>query len=538
MNPYNKLASRLRRRFDVMLAGIQDRWRLLRLTRQVARQSAPNGRPVAFFNASARLYGLSLNAAFSLLTSWGLRAAGVPVVHFVCQAGMSRCVLGTQKDDHTAPPPCRACVAQSRRIYAHADTYQFSYVEDRELASTLHDLSLEELTGVVHQDLPLGRIVLPSLRWALRRHHLQDDLPTRFLMRQYILSAFRVAQEFTAFLDQANPVALVVFNGIMYPEAIAARLARQRGVKVVTHEVSFQPFAGFFTAGEATAYPIDIPQDFALSAEQNAQLDAYLERRFQGQFTMAGIRFWPQMRGLEPAFLERAERFRQIVPVFTNVIFDTSQIHANTVFPHMFAWLDLIVDLIKRHPETLFVIRAHPDEMRAGKQSRESVHQWVHENQVLALPNVEYIASREYLSSYALIQRAKLVMVYNSSIGLEAAVMGAPVLCGGQARYTQYPTVFFPSTPQAYREQAEQFLSAETIDVPAEFQLQARRFLYYQLFRTSLPFSDYLQNHPMPGYVSLKSFSLEDLKLDNSVAVSVIHRGLIEDQPFLLQEEP
>ena len=48
---------------------------------------------------------------------------------------------------------------------------------------------------------------------------------------------------------------------------------------------------------------------------------------------MAGIRFWPEMRGLDEAFLQKAAKFHQIVPVFTNVIYDTSQVHANTCFP-------------------------------------------------------------------------------------------------------------------------------------------------------------------------------------------------------------
>jgi len=35
----------------------------------------------------------------------------------------------------------------------------------------------------------------------------------------------------------------------------------------------------------------------------------------------------------------------------------------------MFAWLDRVLEIIKAHPETFFVIRAHPDEGRPGKQS-------------------------------------------------------------------------------------------------------------------------------------------------------------------------
>ena len=64
-----------------------------------------------------------------------------------------------------------------------------------------------------------------------------------------------------------------------------------------------------------------------------------------------------------------------------------------------------------------------------------------------SLPNVVFIDSQEYISSYELIQRSKFVMVYNSSIGLEAALMGKPVLCGGQGRYTQIPDRLLPARP-------------------------------------------------------------------------------------------
>lgn len=312
-------------------------------------------------------------------------------------------------------------------------------------------------------------------------------------------------------------------------------MAQQHGIRVITHEVGLRPFSAFFTEGEATAYPIHIPADFTLSPEQEARLDAYLSQRFQGQFTMAGIRFWPEMRGLDETWQQRLRAFRQVVPVFTNVIFDTSQPHANTLFPDMFAWLDAVLDLMRAHPETLFVIRAHPDELRPGKESRETVADWVERRGVKHLPNVVFVGPREYLSSYELIQRAKFVMVYNSSIGLEASIMGAPVLCAGRARYTQYPTVFFPASAEDYLRQAEAFLTADKINVPAEFIREARRFLYYQLFVASLPFEDYLEEDGIwPGFVRLKSFDWQALRPQNSPALRVIVEGITRGSPFVL----
>lgn len=509
------------------------------MAKEVARRAQPadGTRPVVFFNASTRLGGVSLNAAYALLAGWSLRLGGTPVVHFVCQGGMSRCVLGTKRSDLKSPPPCKTCVAQSQALYTGAQTRWFTYQPNVELETALTGLGIESMSDFEYQGVPLGAIILPALRWVLRRHHLVDDEDSRSLYRQYILSAWGIYCQFSALLDETQPQCVVVFNGQFYPEATARWTAQQRGLRVISHEVGLQPYSAFFTDGEATAYPIDIPESFELSPAQNARLDTYLEKRFQGNFSMAGVRFWPEMRSLDPAFWQRASAFKQIVPVFTNVIFDTSQGHANTLYPHMFAWMEDVLKIAQEHPETLFVLRAHPDESRPGKESRESVADWVQKNGVEALPNVIFVGADQFFSSYELIQKSKFVMVYNSTIGLEASLLGAAILCAGRARFTQLPTVFFPQSAQQYRQQAEAFLTAETIDIPAEFRRNARRFLYYQLFRTSLPFNDYLQEDGVwRGYVTLKPFGWQALLPGNSIPLKIITDGILENRSFLLDE--
>jgi hypothetical protein len=537
----------LKQPVSTRLANLHNNRRLEQLGKVVAAHTPPNTdqQPVIFFRASTGLLRLSQNTAFGLLAGWGLQLAGTPVIHFVCQAGMSRCVQGTDRDHPESPPPCTACMRHARYVFAHSQVHAFGYTPDPDLNAALQGLSVDELASftfpapspTLRTPIPLGALVIPALRWVLRRHHLDDDQPTRFLLREYILSAFSVVVKFDALLKVSNPQAVVVFNGIFYPEAAARWVAQQYGLRVITYEVAMRPFTAFFTDGQATAYPIQIPDDFQLSPEQNNRLDAYLNQRFQGNFSMAGIRFWPEMRDLDESFLQHAAGFKQIVPVFTNVIFDTSQVHANVVFPEMFAWLDAVLAIAQAHSETLFVIRAHPDEMRAGKRSRESVRQWVEDNHVTQLPNVIYIDAEEYLSSYRLIQRSKFVLVYNSSIGLEAALMGSAVLAGGKARYTQIPTVFFPPSPQAFNEQVEEFLAAERIEVPPEFERNARRFLYFQLYKTSLSFAEYLEPHPMAGFVRLRDFDWKQLLLAQSTTMRLLLDGIVHGQPFLISND-
>ena len=518
--------------------------KIISVAREVARKEPqPNGAPVIFFKASSGIDDLSWNSGFHLLVSWTFRLQGIPVVYFACNSGMSHCVLGTNRDNVQKEPPCKSCVMQSKTLYAgvpsrvegqRSKVGWFDFQRDPELESQISNLSIESLSTIHFQNIPLGALCLPGLRWVLRIHHLNDDESTRYLLREYILSAWNVARKFEALLDQTQPRAVLVFNGQFFPEATARYIAQKRGLRVITHEVGFQPATAFFTEGEATASPIPLPDDFEMSDEQNAKLDAYLAKRFQGDFTMAGIKFWADMKGLDESFLRKAAGFKQIVPIFTNVIFDTSQPHANTVFEDMFNWLDLVLEEIRAHPETLFVIRAHPDESRVRKSSRETVEGWVSSRGVDKEANVVFIGPKETLSSYELILKSKFVMVYNSTIGLEASIMGAVVLCAGKARFTQYPTVFFPQTVDDVRRKMKEFLAVEKIDVPLEFKLNARRFLYYQLYKTSLPFGEFLEPSVRTTQTRLKSFALE--KLVNAESLQVIREGILENGDFLLKD--
>ena len=518
--------------------SLRNDWQTIRIARQVAAHaSADQGRlPVVFFNASTRLRGHSQNAAFSLLASWAVRQSGVRVIHFICWSGMSRCVLGTDPDIPEQVMPCKICTRQSRVNTTGAGMRIFTYQPDEELAAILRPLSLEELLRFeqplpdVAGQLPLGKLVLPSLRWRLRIQNLTDDQATRFICREFMLSAWNIAQKFSIFLENVKPQAAVLFNGMHYPEATVAWLCRQRGVRVITHESGFQPFSGYFVEGDITTYPITIP-DVVLTPEQNARLDADLQKRLQGDFSMAGIRFWDGMRGLPEQLVQIAAGFKQVAAVFTNVIFDTTQIHANMIFADMFAWLDALLEIFKTHPETFFVLRAHPDEARPGKLSRESVAMWF-EQKAAALPNVAFIAPGERISSYELIRLSKFVLTYNSQIALESMLMGVPALGAAQAPFVDFETIYFERNQETYLRRLEAFITEPRLEVPEAAVRNTRRFMYYRYYRYSLPFGNFIESTPPTGYVRFKNFSWRTWQ--KSPTAHALQDGLMQSKRFEL----
>jgi len=532
MHLLRRVQGRLVREWNLIRNGLQVR----RVKRYFLAQGViSREHPVVFFNASTRLSGLSQNAGFSLIASFVVRAAGIPVSYFVCERGLSKCVLGTDREKPHAPPPCAECTRTSSIIFNPMENVtRFQFQPDITLQRAIDRLSLSELVAFSYHDLPLGEIVLPSLRWILRKHHLSNNEGTRHIARGYIQSAWSLYNAFKNYALEKQPRAVVVFNGMFFPEAVVSHVCRELDIPDYSHEVGMLPLSAFFTDQEATAYPVRVDQDFQLSDQQNQRLDDYLNNRMQGKFVTAGVKFWPEMVALGDSFWKRASQFQSIIPIFTNVVFDTSQGHANVLFDHMFAWLDVVKDAIQSHPESLFVIRAHPDEMRKGKESRETVAEWFQINRLEELRNVIFISPRQHVSSYQLIQKAKFIMVYNSTIGLEASIMGKPVLCAGKARYTMIPTVNFPNTVEAYQASLDEFLNAETIHHPHEFIQNARGVLYSQLFRASLPFDQYLvEDGVWRGYVRLRPFDPRSLTIEKTPQMGVVLNGIRDGSPFI-----
>ena len=181
MNPLNEfLTQRLKRGLVRRLNNLK----IASVAREVSRKEpGPSGAPVVFFKASSGIDDLSWNSGFHLLASWALRLKGIPVAYFACKSGMSKCVLGTNRDDPHQEMPCKTCVYQSQTLYTNVETFKlsnvqrssanwFDYQRDEVLTDAVAKLSVAELMEFEWQDVPLGALCLPGLRWILRIHHL------------------------------------------------------------------------------------------------------------------------------------------------------------------------------------------------------------------------------------------------------------------------------------------------------------------------------------------------------------------------------
>jgi len=220
------------------------------------------------------------------------------------------------------------------------------------------------------------------------------------------------------------------------------------------------------------------------------------------------------------------------VSIFTNVVWDTSQAYAHAFFDSMLDWLEWTVRECSNYPDTLFVIRVHPHDARPGLPSREPIAEWLRASGFLSLPNLVVIGPDEEDSSYELISLSKFCVVYNSTLGLEAAMMRKFSLCGAWTRYRGSGGCYDITSKEDYQQKLRELLEIQgPVVVSEEWVANARRYFYFCLFKASLDLSAFLEPSVYTKLI-LNSFDADALSREHSPEMKLIVDGILEGREF------
>lgn len=522
-----------RRRFIWRIESYQKKVHaLVEQRRRNGQLTNPLGGPVLYFSPSAKADTPSFLSLVAMTACWGLELSGIPVVRLTCNRGMSRCVVGAQFPNTT--PPCDGCIKLSRRMRETSteQSFEFDFPPQPELLASLRKQAIEELMAFHYKGVPVGKLVIPSTRWTLRRHNLHEEGYIRDQMIEFVYSACNVVDQLQQAIATHKPAAILTFNGAHYPEAIARHLAGEHKIPYYSYEGGHRRNAGFFAPGMACACPVTMPADFKLDEAGMQEMEAYLKKRFTGDFYMTGAKFWKKIANPNSELINKITTHKQTVTIFTNVVFDTSQVIVHREFTSLFDWLGSTLEMARSHPDTLFIVRCHPDGKRASRISQENIEDFITKSGYLELKNVVLLDSYDITSSYDLVKLSKFIIVYNSTIGLESAIAGKSVICGAKTKYTDIGATYNPLTRQEYFGLIEKFLKESNLEIPEDWVMRAKLFLYYLVFKTSLDFSKFIHYSSKSGNYVLKRFDVKDLDPAVCLETRIIRKGLCREGNF------
>ena len=214
------------------------------------------------------------------------------------------------------------------------------------------------------------------------------------------------------------------------------------------------------------------------ASRQRADLWQNFSRRWQGQAGTGGERARADL-GLD-------ERPIALLPA--NVIGDSLTLGRQVFSESMTEWLLRTVEFFASQPQTQLVVRIHPGERYTkGPSVAELIRGAFHEK---TLPeNIHLVGADDPVNTYDLVEIADMGLVYTTTVGLEMAMSGAPVIVAGQTHYRNKGFSLDPASWEAYFQMLEMVLKE-----PEKFRLskgqveQAWAYAYRFFFEYPRPF--------------------------------------------------
>jgi hypothetical protein len=296
-----------------------------------------------------------------------------------------------------------------------------------------------------------------------------------------------------SYLQSSRPDLVVVPNGTIQELGIIYRVARYLKIPTVTYEfgdqrqriwmaqnaeVMRQETDGMWK--ERSAQPLRETQMERLHnlfvARQRAALWENFSRLWQGTPAMGGERA-RQALGLDS---------RPVVLLATNVLGDSLTLGRQVFSKSMGEWISRTVQYFAGRPDAQLVIRIHPGEVLVHGQSMMDVVRQV----MPRLPeHIRLIGPRDNVNTYDLIEVADLGLVYTTTVGMEMAMEGLPVIVAGQTHYRGRGFTYDPESWVGYFKLLGQMLEhPETYHLSRAQVERSLQYIYGFFFDFPRPF--------------------------------------------------
>jgi hypothetical protein len=401
--------------------------------------------------------------------------------------------------DAAPPMPCHSCREYASGAIAAAGFESLALHDVIDVAASVRIArkrvagltSVADCEGYIDQGLPLGRLVRVSEAWFLSRGTLPDSAEVVNTYRSFLVSGIVVARGLRAIIARSGAQRVFMLNGTFFAESIMSALAAHRGLPFATYEKGFIRDS-IVLASEAPASQLKMPagawesaRDTPLTGEASAALDAYLLARQSGGGALDN--FWlERVEDVDRIRRELAlDPGRPLVVMFCNILWDSAVVGRDIAFTSMGDWVLGGIDWAARHPELDLVIRIHPAEVGLRNHpTRERMADHIAAHVAILPANVRVVQSGDPTSSYVFMDEADLGLVYTSTVGLELACRGVPVVVAADTHYRGRGFTVDAPTAARYWAEADRLLDTPpSKSERAHIRELARRYAALFFFR-------------------------------------------------------
>lgn len=279
-------------------------------------------------------------------------------------------------------------------------------------------------------------VALKDTQYTLQMEDVNVTSDLYQLRLERDLSAARAA---LSLLQRERPDLVLLPNGTILEFGVLYQVAHYLGIPLVTYEFGEQQRRIWLAQNAEVmrqntddlwsargSQPLDEAQwaqvQQLFSARQHASLWENFARRWQGVPSEGG----------EKVRLTLGLDQRPVVLLATNVIGDSLTLGRQVFSDSMTGWLERTLLFFADQPDVQFVIRIHPGELITKGPSVADVVK-------KAMPNVpeqiHLVPAEAKINTYDIVEIADVGLVYTTTVGMEMAMSGVPVIAVGNTHY-------------------------------------------------------------------------------------------------------
>ena len=312
----------------------------------------------------------------------------------------------------------------------------------------------------------------------------------------YQLRLSRNAQAASALYDwlrAEKPDLLIVPNGTILEMGVAYKIAKVLAIDTVTFEFADQQKRIWLAQNDEimSHNTRDLWHGLGYQALPEKAKHALMElfgarknARLWGSFA----RQWQQTPIQGGASVRESLKLDEqpLALLATNVLGDSLTLGRQRISETMAEMIVKTVDYFIQHPEAQLLVRVHPGELKTHGTSMVEVL----ESAYPSLPeNIHIIRPEDKTNTYDLMEIADLGLVYTTTVGMEMAMSGLPVIVTGKTHYAEKGFTLDPSTWSEYESMLDTVLADPKAARLSDSQMeQAWLYAYLFFFEFSLPF--------------------------------------------------
>jgi len=373
--------------------------------------------------------------------------------------------------------------AELSRFYLSSIPEQFG-MDTRSVATVISTSrsspGVDVLDDGYYRGVDVDRYATASSRKYLKRYSLDDSDPdVRAVHEAFVGDGIRLADACHTLLETHDIVATVVNEPAYVQGGVPADVVHDHGVPAMSQMLGYRDETILFGRVENRSTQPQFTE--ADVVEEALATPLRSEERERIERIMAGRRTGDTSAIHYAARTDRSVDVPDdvlLVGMFTNLLWDASLVPDVAPFTDVYDWIEATLDAFEDRDDSHLVLKTHPAEAKFG--TRESVTGWLEQRDDPLPANVTVLPPTTDVNTYELVDELDVGIVYTSTVGLEMAYEGVPVVVGGDTHYRGFGFTTDPTDPREYRRVLDGLESFETTETTKR---RARRYAYLLFVR-------------------------------------------------------